>query len=204
MSSHPSVDVGRTEPVPRAAIPGEKRYQELWLALASRPWRSLVLVPADPAGSAVEIARSFADVGNQLSDVPVTAVTVTSLEYGSALALVDLQQRVVRGERDTLAAAAARRTPLVEVTATAVEDLEPAPDVSIPRAHGGESLARTPAARLVIAIPAVCAEPLGLAVAKQADLVVLCVERARTRLSDVRRSADLIGRERMAGCFLVR
>jgi len=65
-------------------------------------------------------------------------------------------------------------------------------------------LARTPAARLVIAIPAVCAEPLGLAVAKQADLVVLCVERARTRLSDVRRSADLIGRERMAGCFLVR
>jgi len=33
--------------------------------------------------------------------------------------------------------------------------------------------------------------------------VVLCIERGRTRLADVRRTVELVGRDRIGGCFLV-
>lgn len=60
-----------------------------------------------------------------------------------------------------------------------------------------------PAAKLVIAIPSVVSEPLGLVVAKAADAVVLCVEKGRTTMPEARRTIELIGRDRIAGCLYV-
>jgi hypothetical protein len=65
------------------------------------------------------------------------------------------------------------------------------------------ALAVIPSARLVISIPAVVNEPLGLAVAQFADAVLLTVHLGRTRLAEVRRTIDLIGRERIVGCVIV-
>jgi hypothetical protein len=56
--------------------------------------------------------------------------------------------------------------------------------------------------RLLVAIPPVIVEPLGLAVTRDADAVVIAVERGRTRLADVARTAALVGRDRIAGCVL--
>jgi hypothetical protein len=67
----------------------DRELQELWLALSSQPWRSLVLVPADPAGSAARLAASLAAAGKELGDLSVTAVGDGALERGSALALVE-------------------------------------------------------------------------------------------------------------------
>jgi hypothetical protein len=129
--------------------------------------------------------------------VPVTAIALSSIDYRSALALTELQQRMERDEEPS-----ARRAALVEVTATALDDDAPE-NASIPHAIGGEALALSPAARLVIAIPAVLSEPLGGAIARHADAVVVCVERGRTRAADVRLTAELIGRQRIAGCLLM-
>ena len=57
--------------------------------------------------------------------------------------------------------------------------------------------------KLVIAIPSVLAEPLGLVVAKAADAVVLCIEKGHTTMPDAQRTITLIGRERIAGCLYV-
>ena len=59
-------------------------------------------------------------------------------------------------------------------------------------------------AEVIVAIQPVVVEPLGLAVAQAADAVVLCFEMTRTRLSAARRTIELIGRDRIAGTFLVR
>jgi hypothetical protein len=67
----------------------DRELQELWLAVSARPWRSLVLVPAGPAGSAAPLARSLAAAGNQLGELPVGAFVNGGLEPGVALALVD-------------------------------------------------------------------------------------------------------------------
>lgn len=56
--------------------------------------------------------------------------------------------------------------------------------------------------RVVLAIPAVVTEPLGVAVTRAADLVVVAVERGRTRLADVERTVELVGRDKIAGCVL--
>ncbi len=197
MHTHPSVNVGRSESVVRVDARADKKYQQLWLGLTRRAWRSIVLVPADPGGSAAEVAKSLAAVGKELSHLPVTAITLSSLEYGSALALAELQQRMERDEDPF-----ARRAALVEVTATALDD-GVSESASIPHAIGGEQLALSPATRLVIAIPAIVSEPLGGVVARHADAVVVCVKRGRTRAADVRLTAELIGRERIAGCVLV-
>jgi hypothetical protein len=197
MNTNVSVNVDRSEAVLRVAVPAERTYQELWLGLARTPWSSLVLVPTDPAGSAASVARALAEVGGRLSDVPVSAVTVDALEYASAHALRELQRRTVPEPLG-----ASDRPALVHVTAAPAPDDEP--PRGVPRAYGGEQIVPVQEpGRLVIAIPAVVSVPLGLAVVADASMVVLCVDRGRTRLSAVRRTVELIGRERIGGCLLV-
>jgi hypothetical protein len=150
-----------------------------------------VIVPADVEGSSAALAKSLADIGQRLSFVPVTAIAVTSLEYGSALALADLQQHLEH------------RAPV-----PAVIDVTP-PTVGTHRAEPGppadtQALAIAPGARLVISIPPVLVEPLGLPAAQQADAVLVTIYLGRTPMSDVRRTIELVGRERIAGCVLVR
>jgi hypothetical protein len=138
----------------RAAVPSERRFQELWPRLADGGWGSLAVVPCDPAGNAAEIARALAEVGTRLGEAPVVAVAAEALDYASARDLLELQRR-------------------------------------------------TASTRVVLALPPVLVEPLGLAVARAADAVLLTVVRGRTRLADVRRTVELVGRERLLGCVLV-
>jgi len=58
--------------------------------------------------------------------------------------------------------------------------------------------------RSIVAILPVVDERLGVVVARAADAVVLCVEMGRTRLAAIRRTVELIGRNRIAGCFVVK
>ena len=197
--SHPgSADGGAgTGPV-GIADTQEKSYQELWLTLARREWASMVLVPADPGGSVERVAQALAEVGRRLSPHPVTAVTPSSLEYGTAMALADIPSFV---GRPRLAGAAG--WPTIDVPATAVG--EPKADEAMPAAEPvGRALALTSSARLIISLPAVVSEPLGLATTRTADVVLICVELGRTKLADARRTLKLIGRERVAGCILLR
>jgi hypothetical protein len=57
---------------------------------------------------------------------------------------------------------------------------------------------------VIFALQPVVGEPLGAAMAAQADTVVLCVELGRTRAAAARRTIELIGRERVAGCIITR
>lgn len=180
---------------------GLRQYQELWFALAKREWMSVVLVPADPEGSAAGIGKRLAEIGTRLSEMQVTAISVNSMGYDSAFALSDLQQHVDRESR-----ARPDRTPLINVTGRVVSASEAnaAKGGAAPRNGNTDALALAPAARLIIAIPAIVAEPLGLATTQRADAIVLTVEMGRTRIADARRTVELIGRERIAGCFVVR
>jgi hypothetical protein len=68
--------------------------------------------------------------------------------------------------------------------------------------QGGSALAMASGGRVIVAVQPVIVEPLGLAVAQSADAVVLCLELGRTRLAAARRTVELVGRERIAGCLL--
>jgi len=170
-------------------------YEELWFALAAGDWLSVVIVPADRAGSAEPFATALAEVGKRLSDGPVTAIAAGTLDAASARAFADLQDSE-RARRHAL-----RPAPTV--------DLGP---LGIGRADAGTRLAARdgfprdipPDGRIILSIPSVVREPLGLAVARAADSVVVAVELGRTRLADARRTVELVGRERVAGCLLVR
>jgi hypothetical protein len=61
-----------------------------------------------------------------------------------------------------------------------------------------------PAVKVIFALQPVVREPLGAAMAAGADTVVICVELGRTRAAAARRTIELIGRERVAGCIIVR
>jgi hypothetical protein len=60
-----------------------------------------------------------------------------------------------------------------------------------------------PAGRIITALPPVVADPLGLKIVAATDIVVICIEMGRTRLAAVRRTIELVGRERIAGCLLI-
>lgn len=66
-----------------------------------------------------------------------------------------------------------------------------------------DRLATAPSGQVIVAIQPVIAEPLGLAATEGADLAVVCVEVGHTRLTAARRTIELIGRERTAGCLVV-
>ncbi len=61
----------------------------------------------------------------------------------------------------------------------------------------------SPEAQVIVALPPVITEPLGVAIAHAADLVVLCVEMGRTRTPDVQGSLDLLGHDRVSGAILL-
>lgn len=138
-------------------------FQELWFALARRPWSSLVLVPADEGGGAAQFAAALADVGRRLRNAPVSFFVVADPLDPSSTAQI----------ASTVAAASA----------------EPRDGAAAPQ--------------MVVAIQPVVTEPLGVAIAQAADTVVLCVEKGRSRLASARRTIDLVGRDRIGGCFLV-
>ncbi len=141
-----------------------RHYQALWFSLAGLAWNSLVLVPADHRGSTAHIARALADIGDQLSVVPVTSVVANHSNYRSAVQIA------------------------VGVSGTAWADEERA----VPRAG-----------RALISIDSVIDEPLGVAVCQAADATVICVELGRSGLAAVRRSIELIGRDRIVGTFVI-
>lgn len=174
----------------------ERECQQLWFALARQAWTSIVIVPADRDGSSAALAIALADVGKRISEEPVSAINFSALEYDSARALADLQRHIER----------ARRTPpqrnprVVEVSARLVTEDDEGEE-GTPTARR-VSHAVAPAGQVIISIPAVVGEPLGLAVTHSADFVVLSVQMGRTRYADARRTIELIGRERIAGCFV--
>jgi hypothetical protein len=186
-------------------------YIELWIGLSRLSWGSLVVVPADRDGSTATIATALADIGQRLSYGPVTAITVNAFEYGSALALSDLQQHIDRERRGGVATVVGPAEPPPQEHDVVVDgpDAAPAPaPAEVRPAEGGrprsQAIMVVPPARLVISVPPVVSEPLGLAAVSQADLVVLAVQRYRSRIADVRRTVELVGRKRIAGCLLIR
>jgi hypothetical protein len=203
MSEGQGAASGATNGAEPAEGPRAGDFQRLWFALERSAWSSLVLVPADAEGSTEEIARTLAEVGKRLSDVPVTAVVASALEYGTAVALADLPQFVDRKRLPP-----ASRWPTVDVEATPTDPPrgEPAADPLAGAEHGGGNgdIMVSSGARIIISIPAVVSQPLGLATTQRADLIVLCIEVGKTRKAHARRTIELIGRERVAGCFLVR
>ncbi len=101
-----------------------------------------------------------------------------------------------------------RRLRLAPVGALVVERLDYDTAAQLVRRIAATGLPRDGAGpatpdQLVVAIPSVVAEPLGVAVAREADVVVICIELGRTRLAAARETIDLIGPERIAGCLLL-
>ena len=205
---HPSPEPS-PEPAPPSAAPAPEpipstrahapELQELWLALARRRWNSIVVVPADRSGSSEAVAKALAEVGKELAEDPVTAITVSRLEYDQARTLTDLQLLVGK-ERERLDAEGP--DPVVDVGRRRSEPITVVPP-SVDGEGPSRAIALVPRTRLVISIPAVVSEPLGVAVAQYADGVVLTVQMGSTRLEEARRTIELIGRDRILGCFLV-
>jgi hypothetical protein len=200
MTSSNNEELAKVSAVPPSG-PGDRAYQQLWFALARRPWKSLVLVPTHPEGSADEAARTLAEVGERVSGLPVRAVTMSSLDYGTALALADLQERI-----RSLTMELNQAPEAIEVTPGEIDAVSPnwawarGPEQASP----GATLNPRTVAQFVIAIPSLISEPLGLSVTQAADAVVVLVELGRTRMADVQRVVDQVGRERVAGCILVK
>lgn len=58
--------------------------------------------------------------------------------------------------------------------------------------------------QIIVAIPPVLDDPLGVAVAHAVDAAVLCVDLGKARLSAARRTIELVGRERFVGSVVRR
>ena len=69
--------------------------------------------------------------------------------------------------------------------------------------QGASEQATTPTGQVIATILPLMAEPLGLAITEAADVAIVCAEAGRTRLAAARRTIDLIGRERIAGCLVL-
>ncbi len=183
----------------RRAPSSAREYQELWMSLEGREWSSVVLVPAGRDGSAASVASALAGVGNELGGVPVSAVTLGAIEQGATRDLDVVKRHVqdvpAREEPE-------RRAPLVDVTTADPPWCDEDRRNRAVSAH--EALAPARDGRLVIAIPPVVDDPLGIGVARRADVVIVVVEMGRTSAGDVRRTLELIGRDRIAGCVVVR
>ena len=163
VGKRPKVSPKQTEALMRAT----RDIQELWLQLAPRNWKSMVVVPVEPDLSAAGYARSVAEVGASLGDGPVTFVNLEDLERAPNGADAD------RGRARTV----------VNRLKSIRQGADPG--------------------QLVLVIQSVMTSPMGVLIARAADVVVLCVQMERTQLKDVRRTVELIGQDRIVGCLAI-
>jgi hypothetical protein len=70
------------------------------------------------------------------------------------------------------------------------------------RARAEQSSSDAPE-QVIVATDAVLQAPEALAIVTAADAAILCVELGKTSLDDVRRTAELIGPDRVLGCALL-
>ncbi len=184
LAAQPGPAAGR-----RSALPG-REFQELWFELARRDWRSVVLVPADAGESAAAAATSLAEVGKQLHELPVTLfIMANPLDYWPALQIVTTAASTDEGISARPATNSLDYASAVQIVASA--------------ASTGQAIARPATGKVIIAVQPVVVEPLGLAVTQAADAAIVCVEMGRTHLASARRTIELVGRERIAGCLLI-
>ncbi len=96
-----------------------------------------------------------------------------------------------------------RRLRLARVDAVVAEELGYEQASALIRSLAAHGSTGGPADQLVVSIPSVVVEPLGVAVAQQADLVVLCLRMGWSGLSDARQTVQLVGEGRLAGCLVL-
>jgi hypothetical protein len=163
-----------------------RELQELWFATRRREWKSLVVVPASPGSSGLHIAQALGEVGTAIRMSPVQVVNAEGMDLDRIAKLV---QDISGGDKAEVKEA-------VWTSGSAA------------RSPGGwdvPAAGRAPPGRAtIVALDAVADNPLILPLALAADAVLLCVEVGRTKLEDARHSVDLIGRDRLIGCALLR
>jgi hypothetical protein len=103
----------------------------------------------------------------------------------------------------TALAEVGRRIQLARVDAVVAEELGYEQAGALIRSLATHGAGGGSAAQLVISIPSVVTEPLGVAVARQADLVVLCLRLGWSGLADARQTVQLVGEDRLAGCLVL-
>jgi hypothetical protein len=183
--AHPHVD---TRPA--------REFQELWFSLAHRRWSTLVVVPADERSPAADVATALADVGGRLRDAPVTAVIADRLDFDSARMLSDLQL-LVKDDPFSANIVPVEGRVVPPRSTSAASGAAPRTSASL------KATPMSPAGQVVVSIQPVVVEPLGVAIARAADAVVVCVRMGVTPIKAARRTIELIGRERVVGAFLV-
>jgi hypothetical protein len=167
-----------------------RELQELWFATRRRKWKSLVVVPASPGSSVLQIAQALGEVGSAIRMSPVELVNAEGMDLDRLAMLV----REISGE----AKAGVKAEVHASVWTSGPAGASPAgKDVAAARAGPAERAT-------IIAIEAVAENPLILPLALSADAVLLCVEVGRTKLDEARHTADLIGRDRIIGTALLR
>jgi hypothetical protein len=67
----------------------EGEWQELWFTTLSRPWSSLVVVPASAGLSALAVARTLAEVGKLHRGRSISLIDAETVELADATRLID-------------------------------------------------------------------------------------------------------------------
>lgn len=115
-------------------------------------------------------------------------------EGGSTAALAASLAEVGRQLRE--GAVTALQLPRLDyITASGIAD-------AIAAAGRGEGVPEN--LQVIIALPPVLDDPLGVAIAHASDAAVLCVEMGKSRLKSARKTIELVGRERFVGSILLR
>jgi len=75
-------------------------WQELWFTTLSRPWSSLVIVPASAKVSGLMVASALADVGKLHRGRPVNLINAEAVELVEASGLIEaMQAQTARGDQ---------------------------------------------------------------------------------------------------------
>ena len=147
--------------------------QELWLTLTSRKWATLVLVPAHPECSALNLGYELVEACHTLLSRPIELLSTEGIELNTAGGWVSeaMQRRSDAGPGNP-----------------------PTP---------GDRLATLNQYQRIVVIEPVVTNMLGLKVCQAADVVLIVVEKGVSDLDAARWTLEAIGRERVIGCAFV-
>ncbi|HKQ70105.1 MAG TPA: hypothetical protein VJT73_12240 [Polyangiaceae bacterium] len=97
--------LARTElPRPLREFWNDPSWQKIWLAIQSREWRSLAIVPASPGVPTLEVAQALVDVGWQHRGLPIGLADLRNVTLPYIDSVIDeVRAHVYGGERILIA-----------------------------------------------------------------------------------------------------
>lgn len=194
---------GQTPGRPRPASEAPRKppplaLQHVWFELSrDESWRSMAIVPTDPETSSMAVVRGFAEMAalNPHARVLVVDATLGGGQSDDGALLDNLASSIKREDGS--------RYDTLNTSGLGMNDAELA-HIYVPQLLEYIASGSGRYNRVLLGLGFLLNQATAIPIARAVERVVLCVGEGHSKIPDIRRTVDIVGKERVVGSIVAK